>query len=50
MTVRKKTLVITGITLFSLFGSIYTTSKAILLDGLAKIERQNTEQNVRRVV
>jgi len=49
MTLRKKTLVITGITLFSLFGAIYTTSKTILLDGFAQIERQDTEQNVRRV-
>lgn len=50
MTLRKKTLLIIGITLFSLFGAIYTTSKAILLDGFAQIEKEDSEQNVRRVV
>jgi diguanylate cyclase (GGDEF)-like protein/PAS domain S-box-containing protein len=50
MTLRKKTLLITGLTLCSLFVALYTTSKAILLRGFARIEAQDTQQNVRRVL
>jgi diguanylate cyclase (GGDEF)-like protein/PAS domain S-box-containing protein len=49
MTLRKKTLLITGTTLFGLFVALYTTSKSILLDGFAKVEEQDTKQNMRRV-
>lgn len=50
MTLRKKTLLISGITLLSLFGAIYTTAKSILLSGFAQVEQKDTQQNVRRVI
>lgn len=50
MTLRKKTLLISGITLLSLFIAIYSAAKTILLDGFAHIEEQDTQQNVRRVL
>ena len=50
MTLRKKTLIVTGITLFSLFVVLSATSKTILLDGFAKIEEQDTNDSVRRVL
>lgn len=50
MTLRKKTLLISGITLLSLFVAIYSAAKTILLDGFAHVEEQDTQQNVRRVL
>jgi diguanylate cyclase (GGDEF)-like protein/PAS domain S-box-containing protein len=50
MTLRKKTLIITGMTLFSLFVALYSTSKTILLDGYTHVEEQDTYQNVHRIV
>lgn len=50
MTLRKKTLIITGMTLFSLFVALYSTSKTILLDGYTHVEEQDTHQNVRRIL
>lgn len=50
MTLRKKTLFVTGITLFSLFVALYSTSKAILLDGFTQVEEEDTHQNVQRVM
>ncbi|AFY89743.1 EAL domain-containing protein [Chroococcidiopsis thermalis] len=50
MTLRKKTLIITGMTLFSLFVALYSTSKTILLDGFTQVEEQDADQNVRRIV
>ncbi len=50
MTLRKKTLLITGITLLSLFVAIYSTAKTILLGGFAQVEQKDTQQNVNRVI
>lgn len=50
MTLRKKTLTITGMTLFSLFVALFSTSKTILLDGYIQVEEQDAYQNVRRIV
>ncbi|MDZ4875843.1 MAG: hypothetical protein CLLPBCKN_005263 [Chroococcidiopsis cubana SAG 39.79] len=50
MTLRKKTLIITGMTLFSLFVALYSTSKTILLDGFIQVEEQDADRNVRRIV
>ena len=50
MTLRKKTLLITGITLLSLFVAIYSTAKTILLGGFAQVEQKDTQQNVTRVI
>lgn len=50
MTLRKKTLLITGITLLSLFVAIYSTASKILLNGFAQVEEKDTHQNVSRVL
>lgn len=49
MTLRNKTLLIIGATLVSLIGVIYGISSAILLQGFAKVEAQETRQDVKRV-
>lgn len=49
MTLRNKTLLIIGATLFSLVGVIYGISSAILLQGFTKVEAEDTKQNVKRV-
>ncbi|MBW4638829.1 MAG: EAL domain-containing protein [Gloeocapsa sp. UFS-A4-WI-NPMV-4B04] len=49
MILRNKTLLIVGATLVSLIGVIYGTSSKILLSGFAKVEAQNTKENVQRV-
>ncbi|WP_250121460.1 EAL domain-containing protein [Chroococcidiopsis sp. CCMEE 29] len=49
MTIRRKTLLIVGMTLVSLMGVLYAASATILLSGFAKVEEQDTRQNVKRV-
>lgn len=49
MTLRRKTLVIIGATLFCLVVVLYFTSKVILLGSFAELEKQETRLNVARV-
>ena len=48
MTLRRKTLVIIGVTLFCLIMVLYFTSKVILLSSFTELEKQNTRLNVER--
>jgi sensor domain CHASE-containing protein len=48
MTLRKKTLIIIGITLIALIAILYGTSRIILLRGFAELEKQSLGQNVER--
>jgi len=50
MTLRKKTLLIMGLTLGLLFLMLYFTLSYILLDGFANVEQQVAERNVQRVL
>ena len=50
MTLRKKTLVIIGVTLIGLMAALYTASWVILLGGFAQVEEQNTHENVQRAL
>ncbi|MGQ4649993.1 CHASE4 domain-containing protein [Lyngbya aestuarii] len=50
MTLRQKTLLIIGVTLSGLLITLYQSLSAIWLKGFAKIELQQTHQNVKRVV
>jgi diguanylate cyclase (GGDEF)-like protein len=50
MTLRKKTLLISGMTLVGLIGVLYTTSSTILLGGFAKVEEQDTRHIVKGVL
>jgi len=49
MTLRKKTLLLIGVTLISLIGVIYATSSTILLRGFSKLEQEDSRSNVKRV-
>jgi len=49
MSLRKKTLLIIGITLFCLIALLYTISSAVVLNGFSQVEKQNTIKNVERV-
>ncbi|MDQ5851898.1 MAG: HAMP domain-containing protein, partial [Chloroflexota bacterium] len=49
MTLRKKTLLIIGVTLVGLTAVLYTALSAILTDSFAKVEQQSTRRNVQRV-
>jgi len=49
MTLRKKILLIVGVTFISLIVIIYATSRLILLESLAELEEQKTRQDVERV-
>lgn len=49
MTLRKKTLLVIGVTLVSLIGVIYATSSTILNKGFTAVEEKDTRQNVQRV-
>jgi len=50
MTLRKKTLLIVGLTLVGLLVVQYAISTTILLGGFANVEEQNTRRNVERVL
>lgn len=49
MTLRKKTLLLIGVTLIGLIGVIYATSSTILLRGFLRLEQEDTRSNVKRV-
>ena len=49
MTLRKKTLIIIGVTCISLIGILYFVSQNIMLGNFAELEEQNVHQNVERV-
>jgi diguanylate cyclase (GGDEF)-like protein len=49
MRLRRKTLLIIGVTLVSLMGVLYSTSLTILLGGFSQVEQQDTRENVKRV-
>lgn len=49
MTLRKKTLLLITITVIGLIGVMYATSSYILLRGFAKVEEQDSQNNVKRV-
>ncbi|MUL35154.1 EAL domain-containing protein [Gloeocapsopsis dulcis] len=49
MTLRKKTLLLIGLTLISLIGVIYATSSTILLRSFSKLEQEDSRYNVKRV-
>src|SRR4030067_2518012 len=48
MQLRKKTLLIIGITLFCLIAILYTTSQFILLGSFKQLEEQDTQKNIER--
>ncbi len=50
MKLRKKTLIIVGMTIISLVTILYAASQTILLDSFVKLEEQDTRQNVERVL
>lgn len=50
MTLRKKTLIIVGLTLVGLFAILYLTLSSIFLSGFAQVETQDTQRNVQRVL
>lgn len=50
MTLRKKTLIIIGITLIALIAILYGASRIILLRSFAELETQNIRQNVERAM
>lgn len=50
MTLRQKTLLIVGVTLFSLLIGLYLSLSTIWLSGFTQIESQQTYQNVERVM
>ncbi|MDQ2806592.1 MAG: hypothetical protein M3Z04_06695, partial [Chloroflexota bacterium] len=49
LTLRRKTLLAIGGTLVVLVALLYSALSAIVLDGFKAVERQDTQQNVRRV-
>src|SRR5262245_1687634 len=50
MTLRKKTLLIIGITLVGLIVILYGAASTLVLSSFNKLEAQNTQRNVERVV
>lgn len=50
MTLRKKTLLIIGITLVALIVVLYALLSSILLSGFARVEEDDTTANTRRVI
>ena len=48
MTLRKKTLIIIGITLICLIGILYAVLQTITMDSFLELEEQNTQKNVGR--
>ncbi len=49
MTLRKKTLLIIGITMVCLIAFLYYVSSAFLINGFSQVEQQDTRKNVLRV-
>ncbi|MBZ0281420.1 MAG: HAMP domain-containing protein [Anaerolineae bacterium] len=49
MTLRRRTLVIIGITLLSLIGILYLFAQTILLNGFIRLETQSLQQDVNRL-
>jgi diguanylate cyclase (GGDEF)-like protein/PAS domain S-box-containing protein len=50
MTLRKRTLIVIGVTIMALIAAIHVTSRLILLDSFVHLERQDTEENVERAL
>ena len=50
MTIRKRTLLILGVTLVGLMIGIYITSSTLLLDSFGRIEEREMAQNTQRVL
>lgn len=50
MTLRKKTIIIIGVTLASLILILYAVSRVILLDSFTELEEQSTRRNVERIL
>ncbi|MFH1560135.1 MAG: CHASE4 domain-containing protein [Chloroflexota bacterium] len=50
MTLRKKTFLMLGVTLISLFGVLFVISRVIVLGGFADQEKQDTHRSVERVL
>lgn len=50
MTLRKRTLLILGVTLAGLMATLYASSSTILSSGYAEVEERDTTQNVQRVL
>ncbi|OQW93786.1 MAG: hypothetical protein BWK79_09310 [Beggiatoa sp. IS2] len=50
MTLRKKTLLIVGISLMGLLGLLFTVSSTILLKGFTQLEYQAAQDNTRRLI
>jgi diguanylate cyclase (GGDEF)-like protein/PAS domain S-box-containing protein len=50
MTLRKKTIIIIGVTLAGLIFILYAISRVILLNSFAELEEQNTRRNVERIL
>lgn len=50
MTLRRKTFILTTITMLALMVILYYTSQAIMLESYFHLERQNVEENLERVV
>jgi len=50
MTIRKKTLLIIGVTFVGLVVILYFVSQNILLSSFGRLEEKNTRQNIERVV
>jgi sensor domain CHASE-containing protein/nitrogen-specific signal transduction histidine kinase len=50
MRLRKKTLIIIGLTLIGLISILYAASITIVMNGFVTLEEQNTQQNVERVL
>jgi sensor domain CHASE-containing protein/HPt (histidine-containing phosphotransfer) domain-containing protein len=50
MKLRYKSLLIVGTTLVCLLAIVYTVSRQVLLAGFLKVEREDTERNMRRVL
>ncbi len=49
MTLRKKALLIIGVTLIILIGAIYATSRFVFIEGLTEIEEQSTRRDIEQV-
>ena len=50
MTLRKKALLVIGLTLLSLIIALYLASRIIIMDSFSKLEDSNAERNVERIV
>jgi sensor domain CHASE-containing protein len=50
MSLRKKTILLISVTMFSLMGLLYGLARLIVLNSFAKLETQEVYQNVQRVL